>query len=161
MSTIQPIVYFAGAITVRGDASRHDVFAKIVSILQDNGAKVLTEHFALNNPNEKLAEFLGKAYVDLIPEDIEVQDTKWIDEATHVVAEITGASTGVGREIEYARSKHLYGKVPAKILCLYQEGLRVSWMITGMTPERYPNVTIRAYKDHDHISEIINEFFQN
>ena len=50
---------------------------------------------------------------------MERQDIEWLDQATHVIAEISGVSTGTGREIEYARTKGVLGKTPAKILCLY------------------------------------------
>ncbi|MDB4940112.1 MAG: uncharacterized protein JWO40_537 [Candidatus Doudnabacteria bacterium] len=150
-------VYFAGAIT--GDRSRASIFKDIIQHIQSLDKKVLTEHFQLQNPNTFLAEFINKKYEDLLPEDIEKQDTAWINEATHLVAEVSTASTGTGREIEYARSKHLYGHPEAKILCLYEEGSRASAMITGMTPERYPSVRVRAYKNLEHLKEILNEFF--
>ncbi len=150
-------VYFAGAI--KGDRSAAAIFKDIIEHIQSLDAKVLTEHFKLENPNTFLAEFIGKEHADLLPEDIEKQDTAWINECTHLVAEVSAPSTGTGREIEYARSKHLYGYPEAKILCLYREGSRASAMITGMTADRYPTVTVKVYKDLADLKEILNNFF--
>jgi hypothetical protein len=149
-------VYFAAAIT--GDRSRAPIFKEVIEYMQKLGAQVLTEHFALENPNLFLATFLKKDYKDLTAEDIEKQDTAWIDEATHVVAEISAPSTGTGREVEYARSKHLYGKTKAQILCLYQTDSKATKMIMGMTPERYPNVKVFAYKDLEDIKKVLKDF---
>ncbi len=151
-------VYFAGSIT--GDRSKAGNFKYIISYMQQLGVKVLTEHFGLDNPNMRLAEIINKKYEDLTAEDIERQDTAWIDECTHVVAEISAPSTGTGREVEYARSKHLYGHVPAKVLCLYAADSNPTKMITGMTPERYPNVTVRGYKDLEDVHDILKDFLK-
>lgn len=151
-------VYFAGAI--RGDRAMAETFREIIRHIQSQGLPVLTEHIAFEKPNEMLASKIGKAYADLTVEDIEQQDISWIDEATHVIAEVSGASTGTGREIEYARSKEHFGKTPAKILCLYhaEQEANVSAMISGMTPGRYPNITVRAYTDAANAKVIIDEF---
>lgn len=152
-------VYFAGAIT--GDRSRAGVFKEIIKHIQSLEKRVLTEHFQLENPNAFLADFIKKNYADLLPEDIEKQDTAWINECTHLVAEISAPSTGTGREIEYARSKHFYGHPEAKILCLYENGSKASAMITGMTVERYPNVVVKGYADLEDIKVILNDFFSS
>lgn len=158
MDSQQVKVYFAGSIT--GDRSFAGMFKEIIAAIQASNARVLTEHFALDNPNAHLAEFLGKKYEELTPEDIERQDTAWINEATHVVAEISSPSTGTGREIEYARSKHLYGNIPAEILCLYHKDSKPSKMITGMG-DRYPNVRVVGYGSADEMREIVKKFFED
>lgn len=156
----QRLVYFAGAI--RGDRIAAETMRKIVLHIQSLGITVLTEHVVAEDP---IATFAGKINKDkdsLLAIDIEQQDTAWLDEATHVVAEISGASTGTGREIEYARTKHLHGKVPAKVLCVYNiaREFYASPMIRGMTPARYPNVQVGSYSDIEEVISIVNKFLK-
>lgn len=152
------VVYFAGAI--RGDRMMANNMRILVSFIQGLGLKVLTEHVVAEDPIETFANKLGKAKDSLSAEDIERQDIAWLDEATHVIAEISGASTGTGREIEYARTKKYFGKIPAKVLVLYtkEREFFASPMIRGMTVDRYPNMTIEAYTTLDEAQRIIQQF---
>jgi predicted house-cleaning noncanonical NTP pyrophosphatase (MazG superfamily) len=146
----KPIVYFAGAI--RGDRIAATTMRKLIVSVQDFGARVLAEHVASTNP------------VDNLPAAaIERRDIAWLDQATHVIAEISGASTGTGREIEYARTKHKMGKPRAKILCLYQREREfyASPMIRGMTQDRYPNVEVRSYKNINEAQRLIRDFLRS
>jgi len=104
MMTNKNIIYFAGAI--RGDRSEAESMKELIDWLKSEDLTVLTEHIADDTVRDK----------ELSAEEIETRDIAWLDQATHVVAEISGASTGTGREIEYARLKDRLGKVPAKIL---------------------------------------------
>jgi hypothetical protein len=101
------IVYCAGAI--RGDRVMAETIRDIISFIQSLGYVVLTEHVGTADPIQVFAEKVGKTKDTLTAEDIERQDIAWLDQATHVVAEISGASTGTGREIEYARTKGALG----------------------------------------------------
>lgn len=141
------IVYFAGAM--RGDRTMEKTFHEIIAFLKENGVIVLTEHILDKNADVKNS-----------PEHIEKRDIAWLDEAAYVIAEISGASTGVGREIEYARTKEHFGKTPAKILCLYHLDREyfASSMVRGMNPERYPNVFVKAYRDIEGAKEIVRSF---
>jgi hypothetical protein len=105
---------------------------------------------------------VGKEKANLLAEDVEQQDIAWLDQATHVIAEISGASTGTGREIEYARTKGGFGKVSAKVLCLYhtEREFFASPMVRGMTPDRYPNVAIRSYADVVEAKSLIKDFLE-
>ncbi len=152
------IVYFAGAI--RGDRAAAATMRRLVQYMQGSGRIVLTEHVVDDDPPRALAEKIGKAADDLLAEDIEQQDITWLDQATHVVAEISGASTGTGREIEYARTKGLLGKTPATILVLYhiEREFYASPMIRGMTPDRYPNATIKSYGSPEEAIELVHDF---
>ncbi len=124
-------------------------FREIIAFLKESGLIVLTEHISDRDADVKNS-----------PEHIEKRDIAWLDEAAYVIAEISGASTGVGREIEYARNKHHFGKTPAKILCLYHVDREyfASSMVRGMSPERYPNVFVKAYRDIEDAKEIIRDF---
>ncbi len=154
----EKIVYFAGA--VRGDQVAKKSITEMIRYIQNLDISVLSEHLAEEIPNEMLAIKIDKPFIELTPEDIETQDIKWVDEATHMIAEITGASTGTGREIEYARTKGHFGKVPAEILCLYQKEKesQISGMIRGMKKEKYPNITVKPYKDTEDAKNIIKKF---
>src|SRR3989344_3004906 len=111
-------VYFAGAI--RGDRCVAETIRSLINYIKtDLGLVVLTEHVGAEKPVEELARKVGKRVEELLAEDIEKQDIEWLDQSSYVIAEISGASTGTGREIEYARTKGNFGKVPARILCLY------------------------------------------
>ncbi len=157
---IKPIVYFAGAI--RGDRIAAQTMRSIVGWIQQQGLTVLTEHVVADDPIATFADKVSKHKDDLSASDIETQDISWLDQATHVVAEISGASTGTGREIEYARTKHREGKVPAKVLCLYnvEREFYASPMVRGMTPDRYPNVKVASYKDVNEAKQIIGGFLK-
>ena len=152
------IVYFAGA--VRGERVVTDVILEIISYIKELGFPVLTEHVGTPDPIATFAAKIGKTKDALTAEDVERQDIKWLDQATHIIAEISGASTGTGREIEYARTKGVLGKTPAKILCLYHidREFYASPMIRGMGNNHYPNVLVKSYRDVQEAKEIIKEF---
>jgi nucleoside 2-deoxyribosyltransferase len=152
------IVYFAGAI--RGDRTMAGIIKEIVSYIKGFGFPLLTEHVGADDPIANFAKKIGKTKENLTAEDIEKQDMQWLDQATHVIAEISGASTGTGREIEYARNKGRLGKVAAKILCLYQteREFYASPMIRGMDKKRYPEMTIKSYRDIAEAKIIIEKF---
>lgn len=155
MSTI---VYFAGAI--RGDRAVAATMLALVKFIQELGLPVLTEHVAAEDPIATFADKIGKTKDELLAEDVERQDISWLDQATHVVAEISGASTGTGREIEYARNKEHFGKTPAKVLVLYhiEREFFASPMIRGMTPDRYSNIAIKSYATLKDAQKIVREF---
>ena len=156
----EKIVYFAGAI--RGERMMAEAMGEMVSFIKNLGLPVLTEHVVTGDPIATLAKKIGKSKEDLTAEDIEKQDIEWLNQATHVIAEISGASTGTGREIEYARTKGELGKKPAKILCLYHADREfyASPMVRGMTQDRYPNILIRKYVTTDEAQGIIRRFLE-
>lgn len=143
----ETIIYFAGAM--RGDRSKEENMKRIVQFIKELGIPVLTEHVVADDPIEK---------IDV--RQIEERDINWLNQATHVIAEVSGASTGVGREIEYGRTKHSFGHTPAKILCLYHADaeFKASPMIRGMTADRYHNVTVLPYRTIEEAREIIKKF---
>ena len=139
-----------------------DIIKEIVRYVKVLGFPLLTEHVGTDDPIATFAKKIGKTKENLTAEDIENQDIQWLDQATHVIAEISGASTGTGREIEYARTKGRLGKVAAKILCLYQteREFYASPMIRGMDNKRYPEMTIKSYKDITEAKTIIEKFLR-
>jgi len=151
MSVRENIIYFAGAI--RGDISEAETMKELIAWLKSEKLTVLTEHIADDTVRDK----------ELSAEEIETRDIAWLDQAVYVIAEISGASTGTGREIEYARLKDRFGKVPAKVLCLYNidKEYYASPMIRGMTPDRYPNVEVSSYKNIAEAKKIIRDFLDD
>ncbi|MBI2583422.1 MAG: nucleoside 2-deoxyribosyltransferase [Candidatus Aenigmarchaeota archaeon] len=153
-------VYFAGSI--RNDPDRNTM-KELVRFIKSLGYPVLTEHVGADDPIESHAKKLGITKEEHTAEAIERSDIEWLDQATHVVAEISWESTGVGREIEYGRMKGRFGKISAEVLCLYREDREffASPMIRGMTPDRYPNVRVSAYKNLEEAKEMIRNFLSD
>ncbi len=152
-------VYFAGAI--RGNRNFGHFVKGMIEHIQNKGVVVLSEHIIKDNPNALLAEKIGKPYEKLTVTDIESQDIAWIDQASHFIAEVSGASTGVGREIEYATTRHLPStRRHLPILCLYHNSIRetVSAMVRGMNSERYPHVRIAGYDTLAEACDLLDTF---
>ena len=151
-------MYFAAAI--RGDRLGADYVSGMIDFIKSHDITILSEHVAAPDPVAAFAKRVGIQEQALTAEAIERQDIAWLDEATHVIAEISGASTGTGREIEYARTKGEFGKRPAKVLCIYLQNHEyvASPMIRGMTLDRYPNVSVSSYVGLAHARILIREF---
>lgn len=154
------IVYFAGAI--RGDRIMEETIIEGVRYIKNLGFAVLNEHVGADKPIETFANKIKKTLENLTAEDIEKQDIEWLNQSTHVIAEISGASTGTGREIEYARTKGYFGEIPAKILCVYRKDREfyASPMIRGMSEDKYPNVKIKSYENIEGLKKIVNDFLE-
>jgi len=159
-STNKKVVYIAGAI--RRDREVTDAIQHIVGTVQSLGLTLLNEQIDADDPLLALAQKMGKLKEQVTARDIEEQDITWLDQSTHVIAEVSDASTGTGREIEYARTKGSLGKTSAHILCLYQaeRELLVSPMIRGMDSGRYPNIVLGAYKNIAEAEKMIATFLE-
>ena len=151
------VVYFAGS--VRGDRCAVKTMKFLIESIQAEGIPVLSEHIIADNPAKALLK-KAKEKKMTEAETIEHQDMAWLNQANHVIAEVSGASTGTGREIEYARLKEQIGEKPTKILAIYlkRRELLVSAMILGMKSDRYPNVAVRPYETEKEAWGIIKEF---
>jgi nucleoside 2-deoxyribosyltransferase len=108
-------VYFACSIT--GGREVESAYREIVDALTGDGHEIPTSHLAQPEAAEK--ESL------LPPRDVYTRDVNWIDHCDGLIAEVSVPSHGVGYEIAYALQA---GK---PVLCLYQDGRKVSKMITG------------------------------
>jgi 2'-deoxynucleoside 5'-phosphate N-hydrolase len=152
-------IFFSAAI--RGNRQEsEDIIINIGKWLQSEGFIILNEQVINKNPIEFFAKKIGIPFDKLTSKDIERQDIAWLDKAEYVIAEISGASTGTGREIEYARVKEHFGHTPAKILCLYNKKneFHASPMIRGMTKDKYSNVTIVSYNNIEEAKNAIRDF---
>jgi len=157
----KPNIYFASAI--RGDSERAgQSVILLIQWLKESGFTVLNDHIGDDDAIEAFARKIGKIKENLTAEDVEKQDIDWLNQAEYVIAEISGASTGTGREIEYARTKGKFGHRPAQILCLYnqKDEFFASPMIRGMTADRYENISIVSYNDIECAKKIIKKFLK-
>lgn len=119
-------IYFACSIT--GGREFESVYQQIVSALEAQGHIIPTSHLAQ-------AEAVAGERM-LTPCDVYERDVNWIRGCDVLIAEVSVPSHGVGYEIAYA----LQSRKP--VLCISQEGRRVSKMITG-NPD--PALTVKSY----------------
>ena len=121
-------IYFACSIT--GGRELESFYTQFVTALEADGHVIPTSHLAQ-------AEALEGERL-LTPRDVYERDVKWIRECDALIAEVGVPSHGVGYEIGYALNA---GK---PVLCLAQEGRRVSKMITGN-----PSLVMKTYSTFD------------
>ncbi len=119
-------VYFACSIT--GGREFESIYQKIVAALTEDGHEIPTSHLAQSDVIQHERE--------LTPQDVYERDTTWIKNCDALIAEVSVPSHGVGYEIGFALQ---LGK---PVLCLHQQGHRISKMITG-NPDR--TLCIRVY----------------
>lgn len=123
-------IYFACSIT--GGREYEPVYQAIVAALTEDGHEVPTAHLAGSEA--------GASEAAVEPQDVYLRDTAWINACDVLLAEVSVPSHGVGYEIGYALG---LGK---PVLALYQEGRKVSKMITG-NPN--PKLTLLPYPSPD------------
>lgn len=108
-------IYFACSIT--GGRIYEPAYQEFTRFLLENGHEVPTAHLAESNVMalEKVID----------PREVYDRDVNWIRACDALIAEVSAPSHGVGYEIGFALE---HGK---PVLCLAQEGIAVSKMITG------------------------------
>jgi nucleoside 2-deoxyribosyltransferase len=129
-------IYFACSIT--GGRKDEDQYKKIVSALLADSHVVPTADLASSEVTQ-VEGFVA-------PEEVYERDTRWIRESDLVVAEVSTPSHGVGYEIGYA----LGLRIP--VICLYQEGVPVSKMISG---NQDSNLKTYGYQEVDQAIQFI------
>jgi len=127
---------------VRGDKRYEPFYKYIIEHITSLG------HTALSEQN-----FDFKPAVPLTDSEIFIRDIKWLNNSSALVAEVTGASSGVGFEIAYALYKR---KIPVLALS-NNEAKEISAMINGCNSDL---ITIRKYKDSNDLKNIISEFLK-
>lgn len=132
-------IYFACSIT--GGREFESAYRWIVSTLIQDGHEVPTAHLA--EPGVIALE----AVID--PQEVYARDINWICTSDVLIAEVSAPSHGVGYEIAFALGM---GK---PVLALYQEGRKVSKMISG-NPD--PKLLVKAYQSPEQAIERICEF---
>lgn len=143
-------VYFSSSIV--GVIVNAEIGSQLIKAMQVRGATVTSEHVGIKNRKE-MFEVLSKNAGEEIQEGdwqaVRRTDTKWVDEATHVIAIVDGPSHGVGMELERALLKPERGLPVTPILALIQEGNlpRLTSMIRGITDPQFKLATYRDISD--------------
>lgn len=132
-------IYFACSIS--GGRKDEKAYQYLVEVLTGMGIEIPTAHIAETGIEE--VDDLEK------PADIYHRDVKWIQESDLLIAEVSTPSHGVGYEIGYA----LDLEIP--VLCLYQNGVVVSKMITG-NPHQL--LTVMKYANLSNAKEILHTY---
>jgi len=135
-------IYFACSIT--GGREFETVYQSIVQALEADGHHIPTSHLASS-------EVMDMERV-ILAEDVFTRDIEWINTAHALVAEVSTPSHGVGYEIAYALS---LGK---PVLCLHQQGRKVSKMLTGNT---FPNIRVQAYETQEQAINSARDFLSS
>ena len=135
-------IYFACSIT--GGRAFESVYQEITRYLLANGHEVPTAHLAESNVMalEKVIE----------PREVYNRDVAWISVCDALIAEVSVPSHGVWYEIGFALEQ---GK---PVLCLAQEGVSVSKMVTG---NPHPTLQVKFYQDVSRGIAIIHDFLVN
>ncbi len=121
-------IYFACSIT--GGRDFEQVYQDLTGALLADGHEIPTAHLAGSNVKDLEAKVL--------PREVYERDVVWIRAAHALIAEVSVPSHGVGYEIGFALG---CGK---PVLCLYQEGRKVSKMLSG---NPHPRLQVKSYKD--------------
>ena len=135
-------IYFACSIT--GGREFESVYQEITRSLLEDGHDIPTAHLAESN-----VMALEKV---INPREVYDRDVNWISASDALVAEVSVPSHGVGYEIGFALEQ---GK---PVLCLAQEGIPVSKMITG---NPHPALQVKFYGDVSEGIAIIRSFLTN
>lgn len=132
-------IYFACSIT--GGREYERIYQDLTKALLADGHEIPTAHLAGSNVTTLEAVVL--------PRDVYERDIIWILAARALIAEVSIPSHGVGYEVGFALNA---GK---PVLCLYQEGRKVSKMISG---NPHPKLQVRAYKDSAEAVKLARKF---
>ena len=132
-------IYFACSIT--GGREFERIYQDLTAALLADGHDVPTAHLAESNVLSL------EAVVD--PREVYSRDVNWIRAARAVVAEVSVPSHGVGYEIGFA----LGAEKP--VLCLLQDGRKVSKMISG---NPHPLLQLKEYRDSVQAVEVMRRF---
>ncbi|HUH96243.1 MAG TPA: nucleoside 2-deoxyribosyltransferase [Anaerolineales bacterium] len=132
-------IYFACSIT--GGREFEGVYQDLAAALVRDGHEVPTAHLAESS-------VLSLEAV-VAPREVYDRDVGWIQAAGALIAEVSIPSHGVGYEIGFALNA---GK---PVLCLFQEGRKVSKMISG-NPD--PRLQVRAYRDSGQAVALMRKF---
>jgi nucleoside 2-deoxyribosyltransferase len=135
-------IYFACSIT--GGREFESVYQAIVTALVQDGHQVLTAHLAESG--------IGAVEAVLDPQEVYTRDVGWIRASHVLIAEVSIPSHGVGYEIGFALG------IGKPVLALYQQGRKVSKMISG-NPDAH--LQVKAYPDSVDATHMIRDFLAN
>ncbi|NJC98316.1 MAG: hypothetical protein C3F07_14680 [Anaerolineales bacterium] len=134
-------IYFACSLT--GGREVESVYQAIVQALTEDGHSVPTAHLAESDVMAREAI--------ISPRDVYARDVAWIRNCEALIAEVSVPSHGVGYEIGFALG---LGK---PVLALFQEGRKVSKMISG-NPD--PKLSVKGYRSTGEAARLIRAFLK-
>ena len=132
-------IYFACSIT--GGREFEPVYQVLMDALLADGHEIPTSHLA----DSTVVDLEGR----VSPREVYDRDVNWIAAADLLIAEVSVPSHGVGYEIGHALG---LGK---PVLCLAQQGRKVSKMITG---NPHPGLQLQTYADAAGAARLAREF---
>jgi hypothetical protein len=132
-------IYFACSIT--GGREFESVYQVITQALLEDRHEVPTAHLAETGVTQVEAA--------IAPSEVYARDAAWIRASEVLIAEVSVPSHGVGYEIAFALG------LRKPVLALYQEGKKVSKMISG-NPD--PNLLVKSYQNSEQAVELIRAF---
>lgn len=135
-------IYFACSIT--GGREFEAVYQVMVHALIKAGHEVLTAHLVEAD--------VGMREAALSPQEVYARDTAWIRACDALIAEVSVPSHGVGYEIGFALEM---GK---PVLAVYQEGRRLSKMISGNPAS---SLTVKTYRTPEDAIQVIERFLSS
>lgn len=134
-------IYFSCSIT--GGRQDEGIYAALVARMIDKGHDVPTAH--LSSPDAMDSEARMGAC------ETYERDVAWVRSCDVIVAEVSTPSHGVGYEIA------LGCELGKPVLCLYQEGKRVSKMLTGNTHAGFQHA---SYRDEKEALALLDKFLE-
>lgn len=147
-------IYFSA--TIRGENPDPELAFKVVTHLQSRGHDVLSEHVGSRTREEMDAVLQKRSGVDrktLSPMELSrffrKVDTEWVDACDEMVVVLTGASLGVGMEIERALLKPERGLNQTPVVCFVPESYypSLSAMVGGIVDPLFTLKTFSTYED--------------
>jgi len=121
-------IYFACSIT--GGREFERIYQDLMAALLGDGHEIPTAHLAESNVIALEAVTPAR--------EVYERDVIWIRKADVLIAEVSAPSHGVGYEIGFAL------QVGKPVLCIHQEGRKISKMISG---NPHPRLTVQAYRE--------------
>ncbi len=134
-------IYFACSIT--GGREFESTYQHIVAALTVDGHEIPTSHLAQAEVMENERAFT--------PQYVYERDVNWIKNCDVLIAEVSVPSHGVGYEIAFALG------IGKPVLCIYQQGRKVSKMITG-NPD--PALLVKSYSNLEEAISLARGFLK-
>ena len=135
-------IYFACSIT--GGREYEVIYQGLTAALLADGNEVPTAHLAESSV-VALEAVVGAR-------EVYERDVIWIRKADALIAEVSVPSHGVGYEIGFGLN------VGKPVLCLYQQGRKISKMISG---NPHPRLSLKAYNDPQEAISLAREFIES
>ena len=132
-------IYFACSIT--GGREFERIYQDLMAALLGDGHEIPTAHLAESNVIALEAVTPAR--------EVYERDVIWIRKADVLIAEVSAPSHGVGYEIGFAL------QVGKPVLCIHQEGRKISKMING---NPHPRLTVQAYREPQEAIRLAREF---